>query len=330
MATIIISDPAIRIRTTTNGTYSSVGSSTPRPPPRPKVGPAIPAPPSGTINGYGSPEQTTFSGTTTRPAAPAAQTPTYSTAEPTIEQPRPRYYPPAPVPEPDPTYTRYPYVNNVTVLSNVTLGTVNMPGGSNTSVQFNIGDSFNGDPGFTYDPNTEELRVDGNIHAVGVLTDNLLHSNGSAWALPSSYGNSNVALYLTTYSGLLSGTLTTSAQPNITSLGTLTSLGVTGNIVVGGIVTDNLYYANGTPRTTGGSQALAITTDVFRGNGVQTVFILALDPFDINNTQVFVSGVYQQKATYTCVGTTLSFSEAPPSPRLGEPNNIEVLIYRLA
>ena len=43
----------------------------------------------------------------------------------------------------------------------------------------------------------------------------------------------------------VTGTLTTAAQPNITSLGNLTAANVTGNLQAGGILTDNLYYANG-------------------------------------------------------------------------------------
>lgn len=44
---------------------------------------------------------------------------------------------------------------------------------------------------------------------------------------------------------LLTGTLTTEAQPNVTSVGTLSSLSVSGNTTSTGIVTDNLYHANG-------------------------------------------------------------------------------------
>ena len=46
-------------------------------------------------------------------------------------------------------------------------------------------------------------------------------------------------------SGLITGTLATAAQPNITSTGPLTSLTVTANVATGGIKTDNYYYANG-------------------------------------------------------------------------------------
>jgi len=44
---------------------------------------------------------------------------------------------------------------------------------------------------------------------------------------------------------LIAGTVYTNAQPNITSVGTLVDLTVTGNIATGGILTDNYYYANG-------------------------------------------------------------------------------------
>lgn len=50
----------------------------------------------------------------------------------------------------------------------------------------------------------------------------------------------------------------------------------------------------------------------FSGNGVQTAFTLASSPASEDTTQVYISGVYQQKNTYTVVGTTLTFSEAPP------------------
>lgn len=44
----------------------------------------------------------------------------------------------------------------------------------------------------------------------------------------------------------LLGVVDTAAQPNITSVGTLVDLAVTGNVAAGGLLTDHLYYANGT------------------------------------------------------------------------------------
>jgi hypothetical protein len=72
---------------------------------------------------------------------------------------------------------------------------------------------------------------------------------------------------------------------------------------------------------TGGEIAVSdLAIDRFSGTGSQTVFTLTADPLSQVNTYVFVSGVYQQKDTYTLSGTTLTFSEAPP---IGT-NNIEV------
>lgn len=50
----------------------------------------------------------------------------------------------------------------------------------------------------------------------------------------------------------------------------------------------------------------------FSGNGSQTAFTLASSPTSEDTTQVYISGVYQQKNTYTVATTTLTFSEAPP------------------
>jgi len=63
-----------------------------------------------------------------------------------------------------------------------------------------------------------------------------------------------------------------------------------------------------------------VTIDSFNGTGAQVAFTLSFDPLTENNTNVYVYGVYQQKNTYSVVGTTLTFSEAPPTGT----NNVEV------
>jgi len=50
----------------------------------------------------------------------------------------------------------------------------------------------------------------------------------------------------------------------------------------------------------------------FTGTGSQVAFTLATAPVNENATNVYINGVYQQKNTYTVVGTTLTFSQAPP------------------
>jgi len=72
----------------------------------------------------------------------------------------------------------------------------------------------------------------------------------------------------------------------------------------------------------GGSGLSTITLGIFNGDDVTVAFTLSADPGNENNTDVYISGVYQQKATYSVSGTTLTFSEAPP---LGT-GNIEVKI----
>jgi hypothetical protein len=48
-------------------------------------------------------------------------------------------------------------------------------------------------------------------------------------------------------SGNITGTIYTPAQPNITSVGTLDNLTVTGNVTPGAVYTDSYFYSNGTP-----------------------------------------------------------------------------------
>ena len=55
-------------------------------------------------------------------------------------------------------------------------------------------------------------------------------------------------------------------------------------------------------------------TSLFNGNGSTTAFVLDIDPVNINNLDVVVSGVPQRPVEdYTLTGATLTFSTAPPS-----------------
>jgi hypothetical protein len=87
-------------------------------------------------------------------------------------------------------------------------GSNGSPGGANTQVQYNDSGSFGGDPGFTYDENLNLLTV-ANLTVIETITGNV---TGRA-----SFAN-------------VANTVSENAQPNITSLGILTSLDVSGNI----------------------------------------------------------------------------------------------------
>lgn len=71
----------------------------------------------------------------------------------------------------------------------------------------------------------------------------------------------------------------------------------------------------------GASASNFTNPDVFSGTGAQVNFTLSRDPGTENNLLVMVSGVVQQRGTYSVSGTTLTFSVAPPNAS----NNIEVV-----
>lgn len=63
----------------------------------------------------------------------------------------------------------------------------------------------------------------------------------------------------------------------------------------------------------------------FSGTGSQTAFTVSPAPASKDAIDVYISGVYQAKSTYSLSGTTLTFTSAPPSGT----NNIEVKVAPL-
>ena len=131
---------------------------------------------------------------------------------------------------------------------------INEPGGNSTEVQLNANGKFAGDNGLTFNTSTDQLKVKGNINAGGWIkgkirtnTYNIYITGGTSgqvlttdgtgnlsWANVGeiTYGNTNVANYLPTYTGNLSGgniqVTNTAYLYNISSTGTtsLTTLNV--------------------------------------------------------------------------------------------------------
>jgi hypothetical protein len=58
--------------------------------------------------------------------------------------------------------------------------------------------------------------------------------------------------------------------------------------------------------------SVAFLTDQFSGNGSTTVFTMSVAPATTSSILVAISGVVQDPTTYSVVGTTLTFSAAPP------------------
>jgi len=145
--------------------------------------------------------------------------------------------------------------------------------------------------------------------------------------------------------------VTEGIQANITQLGTLSNLAVTGNVTAGNILTDNILYANGSPYAfssdlanltdvdvagvadgeilsydaatskwvnivapTGGAaggESTVTSVDTFTGDGVETVFTLSVTPANINQTFINYNGALQLRNAYTLSGADITFSEAP-------------------
>lgn len=151
-----------------------------------------------------------------------------------------------------------------------------VPGGANSQVQFNDDGNFGGDAGFTYDRVNNILTVTGNIvsydstnsgtvtsnNFVGNIltvaninatritaTGNLSVGNASLGNLATAnfyVGNGSLLTGIVAASGNYSnfaGTVTGSNQPNITAIGTLLNLSVTGNANVGNL-SANLVNTN--------------------------------------------------------------------------------------
>lgn len=110
------------------------------------------------------------------------------------------------------------------------------PGGSNTQVQYNDNGLFGGSSGFVFNKISGNLAVPGSISGANLIGNH--YGNGSALSsitganVTGTVANATYAVSAGTANSAATagtaGTVTTNAQPNITSLGTLSSLTVSG------------------------------------------------------------------------------------------------------
>jgi len=139
------------------------------------------------------------------------------------------------------------------------------PGGSNTQIQYNDNGTFGGNAGFTFNEVTGNVAIPGNLSVAGNILGFVANANYAAFA-----GNANTAINAN-YAAF-AGNVTIASQPNITSLGNLTSLTVIGNSNTGNIYTSgvsgNISGANVISANTF-TAAANITANYFIGNGSQ-------------------------------------------------------------
>ena len=217
-----------------------------------------------------------------------------------------------------------------------TLGNANVAG-SNTQIQYNDGTNLAGSANLTFNAATSTLAVIGNITATNANLGNLATANffsGDGSLLTNlniaaaSVANANYAAY--------AGNITTAAQPNITSVGTLTSLtvsgstnlGAVGNVSITGGTAGYVLKTDGTGNLSWVAQpsVSSITVDNFTGNGVQTEFTLSTTPANVNQTSVNYNGTTLLRSAYTLSGAVITFSGAPADGSLLEITSISAMI----
>ena len=165
-----------------------------------------------------------------------------------------------------PNITQVGSLDNLTVTGNVTAGAIKTNSllyangeayaigggitiaGTNTQVQFNNTGSFGASANFTFNNSTNTLSAD-KIAADGGLLSNIAAANVTGTVANAAFATSaGTATSATT--AATAATVTTNAQPNITSVGTLSGLTVNGNIAVtnadlGNAATANYFIGSG-------------------------------------------------------------------------------------
>ena len=144
--------------------------------------------------------------------------------------------------------------------------------GSNTQIQFNTAGLLDASANLTFNSSTQTFATD-NISAVtAVITelesDNVLVTGNvvAANVIANFIGNlSNANLVSANF---FTGTLTTAAQPNITSLGTLSLITVSGNVTGGNLVSTGQVGGTGATHlgatfTTGANSTAGTVTGNF-------------------------------------------------------------------
>ena len=164
-----------------------------------------------------------------------------------------------------------------------------VPGGANTEIQFNDAGSFGGDAGFTYNKTTNTLYVEnisaGNSSDDTITTYGNLNVLGNISAVENITANGNITAdyfigngsYIT---GLTLDVANYVAQPNqanITSVGTLTSLSLSGNLTSTANIAISGDYSGGN---------LSLSSNITASNGAFRNLVTIGSNLTINNSAV--------------------------------------------
>jgi hypothetical protein len=124
------------------------------------------------------------------------------------------------------------------------------PGGLNTYIQFNDNGAFGGDNTLTWNKNTDTLFVGGNANISGVASAYIVNVTSPQGTAPLQVISTTPVANLGVQTA---DTVRNAAQPNITSVGTLSSLTVSGNTSTSNLNVINTFNAGNitTPGTIG-------------------------------------------------------------------------------
>ena len=185
---------------------------------------------------------------------------------------------------------------------------ITVPGGSNTYIQFNDGGAFGGDNLFTWNKNTDTLFVGGNANISSVVTAQIFNSNIPTGTAPLQVVSTTPVANLAVQTA---ATVRSNAQPNITSLGILTSLDVSGNLNTANLsVTSTFSAGNVSTPGTVATTNLNVTGNASL-NGISTVTgtgnLIINGRFNAaNSSNVFLGSVSNVKITGGLNGYVLS------------------------
>lgn len=169
-------------------------------------------------------------------------------------------------------------------------------GGSNTQIQFNNNGLFGGNAGFTFDNSTGNVNVPANLIVGGAVLGNVPNANFATYSSNAASANYALEAGLANLANVatIAGTVYTNAQPNITSVGNLTTLTVVGNLYPGSIYTSgvsgNIYGANVITANT--IQATAqLNANVANVNTLNITSLANLSSISVNNLTATTANV---------------------------------------
>lgn len=202
-------------------------------------------------------------------------------------------------------------------LANIYAGNISGTVG-NANFAYYAGDVVNSSqPNITALGTLLTINVSSNATVGNILADGFFYSNGAPFGV-LTYGNSNVANYLPTYTGNLSASKLT-ATGNVLFTGANVTLGSVSNLHISGGSANYFLKTDGAGTLSWSAKpSLSSTVDEFTGDGSTTSFTLSATPGHKNFTFAVVQGIMQPKSSYSVSGTTLTFSTAPPNTALIE------------